>query len=324
MNLQFNVENKLLKRTDINKIMPRAIDVVANFTFDEIWSTYDTKKIIVQDRDDTYIKIIDSTNTCDIDSKFIDLFGFTIQVIGYINDVEVNRTYPLYMVVSYPAKSITSGIKQANAKDLGGIRAETKTTIDNTEVKIDASTGKLFVHTAGAYTLPQASETKLGGIKASEKDNTYTEEVKIDTASGKLFTKAIGNNKTFEELVKVTPTDINVDANGNLILEHDGVEISNQKKLAKFKTLFGNMTLYGDGNIDLYRHFITLNDTIYLEYLSSNNLTADSLQDLTTLTKAKNGTKIKISETNYIEYTTVWKFKDGTLLTKVTDDVTTV
>lgn len=85
-----------------------------------------------------------------------------------------------------------------------------------------------------------------------------------------------------------------------------------------------NMTLYGDGNIDLYRHFITLNDTTYLEYLSSNNLTADSLQDLTTLTKAKNGTKIKISETNYIEYTTVWKFKDGTLLTKVTDDVTTV
>lgn len=193
MDLQFNVENKLLKRTDINKIKPRAADVVANFTFDEIWSTYDVKKIIVQDRDDTYIKTIDSANTCDIDSKFIDLFGFTIQVIGYINNIEVNRTYPLYMVVSYPAKSITSDIKQANAKDLGGIRAETKTSIDNTEVKIDASTGKLFVHTAGAYTLPQASETKLGGIKASEKDTTYTEEVKIDTASGKLFTKASGN-----------------------------------------------------------------------------------------------------------------------------------
>ena len=130
-------------------------------------------------------------------------------------------------------------------------------------------------------------------------------------------------NMTFEELVKVTPTDINVDSTGALILEHDGVEISNQKKALKFKTLFGDMTLYGEGNIDLYRHFITLNDTTYLEYLSSNNLTADSLQDLTTLTKAKNGTKIRISENNYIEYTTVWKFKDGTLITKVTDDVTT-
>lgn len=96
-------------------------------------------------------------------------------------------------------------------------------------------------------------------------------------------------NFTFDELVKVTPTDINIDANGNLILEHDVVEISNKKKLAKFKTFFGDMTLYGDGNIDLYRHFITLNDTIYLEYLSSNNLTADSLQDLTTVTKASAG-----------------------------------
>ena len=193
MDLQFNVEDKLLKRTDTNKIKPRAVDVVANFTFDEIWSTYDTKKVIVQDRDDIYIKTIDSTNSCDIDPKFIDLFGFTIQIIGYVNNKEVNRTYPLYMVVSYPAKSISSEITQANAKDLGGIRAETKTSIDNTEVKIDASTGKLYVHTAGAYTLPQASETKLGGIKASEKDTDYTEEVKIDTASGKLFTKASGN-----------------------------------------------------------------------------------------------------------------------------------
>lgn len=61
-----------------------------------------------------------------------------------------------------------------------------------------------------------------------------------------------------------------------------------------------------------------------LQFNVENKLTADSLQDLTTLTKAKNGTKIKISETNYIEYTTVWKFKDGTLLTKVTYDVTTV
>ena len=104
MDLQFNVEDKLLKRTDTNKIKPRAADVVANFTFDEIWSTYDVKKVIVQDRDDTYIKTIDSTNTCDIDSKFIDLFGFTIQIIGYVNNKEVNRTYPLYMVVSYPAK----------------------------------------------------------------------------------------------------------------------------------------------------------------------------------------------------------------------------
>lgn len=33
-----------------------------------------------------------------------------------------------------------------------------------------------------------------------------------------------------DEIVKVTPTDINIDSNGNLILEHDGIEITGQKK----------------------------------------------------------------------------------------------
>ena len=33
-----------------------------------------------------------------------------------------------------------------------------------------------------------------------------------------------------DEIVKVTPTDINIDSNGSLILEHDGVEITGQKK----------------------------------------------------------------------------------------------
>ena len=56
------------------------------------------------------------------------------------------------------------------------------------------------------------------------------------------------------------------------------------------KTLFGNQSIIGTGNIDLYRHTIVLEaeiNTIQLEYISSNNLVVDSLQDLTALLKPK-------------------------------------
>lgn len=56
------------------------------------------------------------------------------------------------------------------------------------------------------------------------------------------------------------------------------------------KTLFGNKSLYGTGNIDLYHHEIsydTINDgitiTVNFEHYSSNNLKADSLTDVKTL-----------------------------------------
>lgn len=45
---------------------------------------------------------------------------------------------------------------------------------------------------------------------------------------------AIDNtNATIENMNKVMPTDINTDNNGYLILEHDGVEITGQKKVVK-------------------------------------------------------------------------------------------
>ena len=56
------------------------------------------------------------------------------------------------------------------------------------------------------------------------------------------------------------------------------------------KTLFGNKSLYGTGNIDLYRHEISygaINDgitiTVNFEHYSSNNLKADSIADVKTL-----------------------------------------
>lgn len=59
------------------------------------------------------------------------------------------------------------------------------------------------------------------------------------------------------------------------------------------KTIFGNKSLVGTGNIDLYRHHINItgqnekfnfkSGEIYIDFISSNNLNVDSLTDLKTL-----------------------------------------
>ena len=68
------------------------------------------------------------------------------------------------------------------------------------------------------------------------------------------------------------------------------------------KTLFGNQYIIGQGNIDLYRHDLIIYHKrtsyddyeykVHITYYSSNSLKVDSVQDLTTLTKAINGTKL--------------------------------
>lgn len=52
------------------------------------------------------------------------------------------------------------------------------------------------------------------------------------------------------------------------------------------KTLFGNQSIYGSGNIDLYRHNVTIRaigSSFQFEAISSSNLEIDSLTDLTTV-----------------------------------------
>lgn len=111
----------------------------------------------------------------------------------------------------------------------------------------------------------------------------------------------------------------------NLITSGAVFEALGNNNTLTLKTLFGDMSLIGSGNIDLYEHFITLNDTIYMQHLSSSNLVCDSLQDLTTMTKAINGTKIFIDKSTYLIYeNNVWKLNDGTAITKVADEVTTI
>ena len=68
-------------------------------------------------------------------------------------------------------------------------------------------------------------------------DETSSSVLAMLLALDNVDDAAIGDvpsQSDFEELVKVTPTDINVDANGYAILEHDGTEITGQAKKVKF------------------------------------------------------------------------------------------
>lgn len=105
------------------------------------------------------------------------------------------------------------------------------------------------------------------------------------------------------------------------------------------KTLFGNQSLIGTGNIDLYRHQILVNDDCYFVIISSNGLPIDSPQDLTTVLKPTTkkvyyfGNQITTLATASLEYdnaNNLWKYRasssgqDLTAVTKVIDVVTTI
>ena len=85
------------------------------------------------------------------------------------------------------------------------------------------------------------------------------------------------------------PTDLLASGN-ELKLQHDSTPLGEG---VLFKTLFGNKSLLGTGNIDLYTHYITLetsqsalqqySGTLILRVVSSSNIPVDSLTDLNTL-----------------------------------------
>lgn len=100
---------------------------------------------------------------------------------------------------------------------------------------------------------------------------------------------------------------------------------------ARLKTLFGNHSLLGEGNIDLYKHNIkgvSGNSTFYLRLYSSKNLKVNTLTDLKTLLgntfeescTGSNGI-MAITQDNVL-------FDDGTTASisgyTITDDVKTI
>ena len=101
-----------------------------------------------------------------------------------------------------------------------------------------------------------------------------------------------------------------------------------------FKTLFGNQSIVGNGNIDIYEHDIVISGDlteVLLTVYSSKNVTVDSLTDLKTLCgntfkksctgRANSKVVYGITEANLL-------FADGTTSTLAnltfTDTVTTI
>ena len=97
--------------------------------------------------------------------------------------------------------------------------------------------------------------TLQGDVSSLKQDNQTTKTtiaglVSADTQNKANITKntqdIATNTQNIENLSAVTPTDINVDSNYNLILEHDGKEITGQKK--KTNLVFSYEKLYGEIN----------------------------------------------------------------------------
>lgn len=93
------------------------------------------------------------------------------------------------------------------------------------------------------------------------------------------------SDKQFENLVKVVPTDIDIDANGFPVLKHDGKEITGQKKT----TAVAKKSDLEDYSTMKHRHTVTISsagDTpsvCRFTGCSSKNTPIDSVQDLLTL-----------------------------------------
>lgn len=101
------------------------------------------------------------------------------------------------------------------------------------------------------------------------------------------------------------------------------------------KTLFGNQSIIGTGNIDLYRHDLEANNVHFTIY-SSSNLKVDSPQDLTTILKASVDVEIPaiFSVNNNTIAAEVWfknkvwytkcEGEDVEAITNIKDTITTI
>lgn len=117
------------------------------------------------------------------------------------------------------------------------------------------------------------------------------------------------------------------------------IETANETFISEdnVKTLFGDQSIIGTGNIDLYNHQLLINDDCYFNIISSNGLPIDSIQDLTTVLKptTKNiyyfgnqKTTLTPGSLEYDKTTNTWKYRivggKLTLVSNVSDVVITI
>lgn len=107
-------------------------------------------------------------------------------------------------------------------------------------------------------------------------------------------TVEVYNNKTLVIAGKPSTNVYTINVDGDFASGFTGLylPVSGGHALVKeqLKTIFGNQSLIGTGNIDLYKHHINLNITgkslygdLYIDIISSNSLNCDSLTDIKTL-----------------------------------------
>ena len=185
--------------------------------------------------------------------------------------------------------------------------------------------------------LKNVLEDKLYGklykeIQSCAENQTRKGVIVEDTLGGGCYVGEIADDNTIRLMSfygnSITIVDINIANDYEL-----NIEVSNEDLMStdNVKTLFGTESIIGSGNIDLFTHFLTLTaadgSVLYINFPSSNKLECDSLQDLTTMTKATktSGTKIGFGST-YIIYdsTGIWKTANNTVITKVEDKVFTI
>lgn len=143
---------------------------------------------------------------------------------------------------------------------------------------------------SGSFDIPEANKStqpvrkdtfdfKLSQKQDKIKDTTNLDARYISAVSAFRKVTLVGSTKTYSDINFENGSE----AGGDIYVLTRG----------NTKTLFGNKSLYGTGNIDLYKHHINITGTnetynfksgeIYIDFISSNNLNVDSLTDLKTL-----------------------------------------
>ena len=159
---------------------------------------------------------------------------------------------------------------------------------------------------AGTIRISEGRQTTVGTTTIARDEIVYNNNgistyYKLKT----LGTSSVDNNY----VIATSPTSSTTE---DSVVVYNKERIPSWKKLSEltpttqFKTLFGNQSIVGEGNIDLYRHYITFSEsniTYYaVQYISSNNLPVNSLTDLKTLISDNNAVPVIVLNTSNGEY----------------------
>lgn len=142
----------------------------------------------------------------------------------------IDKDTTAYTAGKVPDSSLVS-------KSLDGISENFETT----KIQVDTNKTNIATLQGDVSSLKQdnqTTKTTIAGLVSA--DTTNKENIAKNTQD------IATNAQNIENLSDVMPTDINVDENYNYILEHDGTEITGQKKLFKatFISNINNNTIY--------------------------------------------------------------------------------